>query len=343
MTLEEENKFLKALYKGLYHYGRSLKFSDDFLKDNPIDSYDKLKLALDTQLYVRETALSAFQKNKDYTAVDIPIKDILNNYWCESDSRKQFFMRHAICSQEEYFDNQEKLARYYNILKKNNRDLNDESCKLINSIGIQKVGMNKNNDERLKKAGYHSLYAYKNYTAQEIIDNMRAFDFEKIFIIKNSGAIPNELNLEAVDYFKKNGIFKEFMQGTFTDLISDNSIYILNTEIKYSDINVDAEASFKSSHGWYAGNFKDYYEVSSYNIYYLANTFFHPDFSVKAFSEFFGNKKAVAAYETMKNEHMEKEFFEFVLNRGSGSAIRFQLAHLPDVVNRLLQKRNGSN
>lgn len=95
--------------------------------------FHKFKWSWNNSDFIRNVIKTLKEEGKNYTLIDIPVKEgLMVLEKLTNEDSKKFIFQHMKVTEDEYIENQEKLSKYYNILKRNNPELKSSNVKLLN-------------------------------------------------------------------------------------------------------------------------------------------------------------------------------------------------------------------
>ena len=231
--------------------------------------------------FIKDIVKTLKNEKKNYNLIDIPLKEglaVIDEL--KNEELEKFIFQHMKVTETEYTENQEKLSKYYNILKRNNPELKSSNVKLLNECSESKVGLHKKetrNDILERNKNCYTLTAISKYTDDEIKHNITAFNWERIICKNNINGFKHTkyFKTEVVEDLLERGIWKEILKCSWQEYYSisymnDNRSWTSNgiiKDIKYKDISSSAY-SFPPL-GLYDGTkykYSDFYKNFKYNF-----------------------------------------------------------------------------
>ena len=236
--LELQNSILKAMfvYETKNSYGMFQRGPKAF--DLPqLDSFAKYKFLLDTIKegvpssdtytfsHARHKLISTLLSNSKYAEkgeADFEAEYALEFFQKGLLSKKDLatLARHLIIDSDTYLENIKDLSVYFNTLKKNNPDLKDSSVKLMNEVLGAKTKKASTKQEKLERRE-GLLYAYKQFTPQEIADYSDSFDWSRMLGRWNThepdkNGCLSYWDQDVIDYLYPDGHLKRAMKARFS-------------------------------------------------------------------------------------------------------------------------------
>lgn len=270
-------------------------FEYDYLKDElgvPLDNihcwqdvcdlFHNFSWVLEYDEYIN-SIIRALKKNKNnYNLIDIPFKEGLRVVEkLEGKELQKFIFQHIKVTETEYIKNQEKLSKYYNILKRNNPELRASSIKLINELNNNKIGLcsYETKSEVLERnQNQYALATISKYTVDEIKNNISAFGWGRILYKYNTNGFKytKYFKTEVIEDLLEKGIWEEILKDAWEDSYSSEEMNrnqlctgkSIITDTKYQDVILFSTYSFPPL-GLYDGTkykYSDFYKNFKYNF-----------------------------------------------------------------------------
>lgn len=243
--------------------------------------FHKFKLNWNNADFIRNIIKSLKENGKNYNLIDIPLTEgLMVLEKLTNEDSKKFIFQHMKVTEDEYIENQEKLSKYYNILKRNNPELKSSNVKLLNECNESKIGLynkEKKDDILKRNKNRYTLTAISKYTDDEIKNNISSFDWERIIYKSNINGFKytKYFKTEVIEDLLERGIWKEILKSSWIEFYytgnmnSNNSWtrrFILK-DTKFKDIS-SAVYSFPPL-GLYNGTkykYSDFYKNFKYNF-----------------------------------------------------------------------------